>query len=81
MAGIEDLMELTGLGRQAVAGAIDRGELPGYRVGAGRRFWIPDEALEMVRTGTWISASQRTRLNISRNPFLKNIPKRVTPSG
>lgn len=78
MASIKDLMEITGLGRQAVAKAIDHGNLPGYRVGAGRQFWIPDEALEMVRQGTWLSATQRKHMNISSTPFLvSRTPKEV----
>ena len=76
MADIHDLMKVTGLGRQAVAGAIDRGELPGYRVGAGRTFWVPDEAVDKVREGTWLSATQRKHLNISTTPFLRKVAPR-----
>ena len=73
MATIQDLMDLTGMGRQAVATAIDKGNLPGYRVGAGRRFWIPDDALDAVRAGTWLTASQRKHLNMTNTPFLARI--------
>ena len=76
MADINDLMEITGKGRQAVAGAIDRGELPGYRIGAGRKFWIPDDALAAVKAGTWITAAQRKHLNMTTTPFLTKRPPR-----
>jgi len=53
MADIHDLMELTGMGRQAVTTAVDNGRLPGYRVGRGNKIWVPDEALDLLRKGHW----------------------------
>ena len=67
MADIHDLMKLTGQGRQAVTSAIDRGDLPGYRVGPSRKIWVPDEALELLKKGHWRKGEQPS------TPFMKTV--------
>ena len=71
MADIHDLMRVTGAGRQAVTNAIERGDLPGYRVGAGRKFWIPDAALAAVEQGTWVPVSRVPTEHI-KTPFVRS---------
>lgn len=77
MADIHDLMRVTGAGRQAVTSAIDRGDLPGYRVGAGRKIWVPDQALDALKQGHWIPAHQRDATHSNRPPFLVSITPRT----
>lgn len=67
MADIHDLMKLTGQGRQAVTSAVDRGDLPGYRVGPSRKIWVPDEAFELLKKGHWRKGSHQN------NPFLQEV--------
>jgi len=70
MGDIHDLMRITGAGRQAVTTAVDRGELPGYRVGAGRKIWVPDLALDALKEGRWIPASRANFTHVT-TPFIK----------
>jgi hypothetical protein len=74
MGDIKDLMRITGQGRQAVTSAIDRGDLPGYRVGAGRKIWVHEDTLEQLRLGTWVPASRRKKLghhDVEDSPFMR----------
>ena len=70
MADIHDLMRVTGMGRQAVTSAVDRGDLPGYRVGTGRKIWVPDAALAALEQGTWVPASRVQARHIT-TPFVR----------
>lgn len=72
MGDIHDLMKLTGQGRQAVTNAIARGDLPGYRCGPGGKIWVPDEALELLKTGHWRPASQDTEEHRP-TPFVRTV--------
>ncbi len=48
-----DLMEVTGLGRDAVKLAIRAGQLPGYAVGPKPMYVVPAEAFDAFCAGTW----------------------------
>lgn len=50
---VTDLMRVTGRGRPAVIRAIEKGQLPGYRMGDGETYSIPDEAFELFCKGYW----------------------------
>lgn len=84
MADIHDLMRVTGEGRQAVTSAVDRGDLPGYRVGPGRKIWIPDQALDDLEKGHWVPATVRTKMGLTtdhtRPPFLGTFTPRTEES-
>lgn len=47
----QDLMAVTGLGRNAVKAAIRTGELPGYKIGS--RYVIPADAFDAFCRGEW----------------------------
>ena len=69
MAGVKELMQLTGKGRQAVTTAIDKGDLPGYRLGNGL-IWVPDEAVEDLRKGLWVPPKKRKEFGLPTTSFL-----------
>jgi excisionase family DNA binding protein len=48
----QDLMVVTGLGRNAVKAAIQTGELPGYKTGS--RYVVPADAFDAFCQGTWV---------------------------
>lgn len=77
MGDINDLMRITGAGRQAVTTAVDKGNLPGYRVGQGNKIWVPDQALDALTKGHWVPANQRNTTHSNRPPFLHHIPPRT----
>lgn len=50
-ASVQELMDVTGLGRDAVRAGIRCGQLPGYVVGV--RYIVPRQAFEAFCRGDW----------------------------
>ncbi|MGC4107031.1 MAG: helix-turn-helix domain-containing protein [Thermomicrobiales bacterium] len=48
---VSDLIRVTGLDKHTIYAGIQRGELPGYKIGGS--YTIPDEAFEDFLRGRW----------------------------
>ena len=50
---VADLMRITGWSRNTVYGALEAGDLPGYRSGKGGKWFIPAQAFRDVCACVW----------------------------
>lgn len=54
---VRDLCAISGLSKPSVYDGIEKGELPGYKI--GNRYVIPGPAFRAFAEGTWVSPIKR----------------------